>query len=58
MTAIVLAVMLAGGPVSQVWYENYEQAVRLIQDGRAAEALPLLERAVAARSSEAATLER
>jgi hypothetical protein len=53
MTSFLLALVLFSTADAQpAWFENYERAVRLIQDGRAAAAVPLLERAVAAHEKE------
>ena len=52
MKALVLAAVLATGTTSAVWYDNYERGVRLIQDGQAAAALPLLQAALAERRAE------
>ena len=53
MRSILLAVVLAAGTAQLAWYESYEQGVRLIEQGKGAEAIPLLESALAARSAEA-----
>jgi tetratricopeptide (TPR) repeat protein len=52
MKALVLAALLATGATSSTWYDNYERGVRLIQDGQAAAALPLLQAALKARGAE------
>lgn len=52
MKAILVAVVLAAAAAQLAWYESYEQGVRLIERGRAAEAIPLLESALAARPGE------
>lgn len=48
MTRLLLALLL-----STSWFESYERGVRLIQDGKASAAVPLLESALAAREKEA-----
>lgn len=53
MLATLLALLLAAGPTQTPWFESYERGVRLIQEGRAAEALPLLEGAFAGKGKEA-----
>lgn len=53
MLTTLLAVLLAAGPTQGAWFESYERGVRLIQDGRAAEAVPMLESALTARAKEA-----
>lgn len=53
MNAILLAFLLSAASAQPGWYENYERGVRLIEQGQAATALPLLESALAARQTEA-----
>lgn len=48
----LLAVLVAVPAFSATWYEQYEQGVRLIEQGKAADARPLLEAALAARPQE------
>jgi tetratricopeptide (TPR) repeat protein len=52
MIALVFALLLST-PTATPWFESYERGVRLIQDGQAAAAVPLLEAALAAREKEA-----
>lgn len=51
-TMILAAVLAATTTVQGAWYDSYEKGVRLIQDGQAAAALPLLESALAEHSAE------
>lgn len=52
MLSTLLAILLAAGPTEGTWFERYERGVRLIQDGRAADAIPLLESALTAHPKE------
>jgi tetratricopeptide (TPR) repeat protein len=53
MTSLLLALLLSTGASQPAWFDHYERAVRMIQDGQAAAAIPLLESALAAREKEA-----
>ena len=48
MITTLLAILLS----TASWFESYERGVRLIQDGKAADAVPVLESALAAREKE------
>src|SRR5512132_3076555 len=53
MRKLALVLLLAAAPVfGATWYEQYEQGVRLVEQGNAAAAQPLLEAALAARGQE------
>jgi hypothetical protein len=52
MKTILIAVLLAAAAAQPAWYDNYEQGVRLIEEGRAADAIPLLEASLAAKPGE------
>lgn len=53
MTSLLVALLLSTSAAQPAWFESYERAVRLIQEGQAAAAVPLLESALAARGKEA-----
>src|SRR5512132_1997671 len=53
MRKLALVLLLVGVSANAAtWYEQYEQGVRLVEQGKGAEARPLLEAAVAARPQE------
>lgn len=51
MNSLLFAILLAVAPQT-AWYEQYETGVRLIEQGKHAEARPALEAALAARAEE------
>jgi glucose/arabinose dehydrogenase len=52
MLQIILAILLATAGAQSTWYDHYEKGVRLIGDGKGAEARAELEAAVALRGSD------
>lgn len=50
--AISILLLAAPSPADGTWYERYAEGVRLIEQGKGAEALPHLDAAVAARADE------
>lgn len=54
MINILISILLMGGAASSpaTWWEHYAEGVRLVEQGKAADAVPHLEKALAARSKE------